>query len=115
HQRALTVSALLMGLIGIVPGMPNVPFLMLAGLLGYAAWKLYQRNAIAAAAPEESAAAAAASPAAVELGWDEIRPVEPLALEVGYRLISLVDKTQGGELLARLKGVRRKLTQDIGF
>ncbi|MGV8923903.1 MAG: flagellar biosynthesis protein FlhA [Thermomonas sp.] len=115
HQRALTVSALLMGLIGIVPGMPNVPFLVLAGLLGYAAWKLYQRNATAAAAPEESAAAAAGNPAAVELGWDEIRPVEPLALEVGYRLISLVDKTQGGELLARLKGVRRKLTQDIGF
>ena len=118
QQRALTVAALLMGLIGIVPGMPNLPFLVLSGILGYAAWKLHQRNAAAAAAPEQDASAAGsagASPANAELGWDEIRPVEPLALEVGYKLISLVDKNQGGELLARLKGVRRKLTQDIGF
>jgi len=116
QQRALTVAALLMGLIGIVPGMPNIPFLVLAGILGYAAWKLHQRNAAADTAPEDGATAAGAGPTAnAELGWDEIRPVEPLALEVGYKLISLVDKHQGGELLARLKGVRRKLTQDIGF
>ena len=117
QQRALTVSALLMGLIGIVPGMPNLPFLILAGILGYAAWKLHKRNAAIEGAPEEDAVASGASPANpnAELSWDEIRPVEPLALEVGYRLISLVDKNQGGELLARLKGVRRKLTQDIGF
>ena len=114
QQRALTVAALLMGLIGIVPGMPNIPFLLLAGLLGYAAWKLHQRNAAANVMPQESTAVGA-SPANAELSWDEIRPVEPLALEVGYRLIVLVDKTQGGELLARLKGVRRKLTQDLGF
>ena len=115
QQRALTVSALLMGLIGIVPGMPNLPFLILAGILGYAAWKLHKRNAAIEGAPEEGAIATGAGPANSELSWDEIRPVEPLALEVGYRLISLVDKNQGGELLARLKGVRRKLTQDIGF
>ncbi len=114
QQRALTVSALLMGLIGVVPGMPNIPFLLLAAILGYAAWKLHQRNAAADAAPEESTAAGA-SQATAELSWDEIRPVEPLALEVGYKLIALVDKAQGGELLARLKGVRRKLTQDLGF
>ncbi|MET1023349.1 MAG: flagellar biosynthesis protein FlhA [Pseudoxanthomonas sp.] len=116
HQRALTVAALLLGLIGIIPGMPNVPFLLLAGILGFAAFKLHKRNL---AAPQAEAAAAAtanaaASPSA-ELSWDEIRPVEPLALEVGYKLIALVDKHQGGELLARLKGVRRKLTQDLGF
>lgn len=115
HQRALTVAALLLGLIGVVPGMPNVPFLLLAGILGFAAWKLRKAQAAAPqAAAAEAEAAAAAAPAA-ELGWDEIRPVEPLALEVGYRLIALVDAQQGGELLARLKGVRRKLTGDIGF
>ncbi|MHC9086427.1 flagellar biosynthesis protein FlhA [Luteimonas sp. RIT-PG2_3] len=117
HQRALTVSALLMGLIGIIPGMPNLPFLILAAILGFAAWKLQAREAAAPQAEAEAAAAAASaatSPMA-ELSWDEIRPVEPLALEVGYKLIALVDKQQGGELLARLKGVRRKLTQDIGF
>ncbi len=117
HQRALTVAALLMGLIGVIPGMPNLPFLILAAILGIAAWKLRAAPAAAAQAEREaaaSAAVAAASPLA-ELSWDEIRPVEPLALEVGYKLIALVDKAQGGELLARLKGVRRKLTQDIGF
>ncbi|WP_175485516.1 flagellar biosynthesis protein FlhA [Pseudoxanthomonas sp. GM95] len=116
HQRALTVAALLLGLIGIIPGMPNVPFLLLAGILGFAAFKLHKRNL---AAPQAEAAAAATASAATapnaELSWDEIRPVEPLALEVGYKLIALVDKNQGGELLARLKGVRRKLTQDLGF
>ena len=116
HQRALTVSALLMGLIGIVPGMPNLPFLMLAALLGFAAWKLRQRAAAATAATAGALPGAAAPPSPMaELSWDEIRPVEPLALEVGYRLIALVDQAQGGELLARLKGVRRKLTQDLGF
>ncbi len=116
HQRALTVAALLLGLIGIIPGMPNIPFLLLAGILGFAAFRLHQRNL---AAPQAEAAAAASAGAAAapnaELSWDEIRPVEPLALEVGYKLIALVDKQQGGELLARLKGVRRKLTQDLGF
>ena len=114
QQRALTVAALLMGLIGIVPGMPNIPFLLLAALLGFAAWKLRQRALLAAAETDNPGVDAVPSPNA-ELGWDEIRPVEPLALEVGYRLIALVDKAQGGELLARLKGVRRKLTQDLGF
>lgn len=117
HQRALTVAALLMFLIGIIPGMPNLPFLILAAVLGFVAWKLRGKPEAEAQAKREAeavAASTAASPLA-ELSWDEIRPVEPLALEVGYKLISLVDKAQGGELLARLKGVRRKLTQDIGF
>ncbi len=116
HRRALTVAAVLMGLIGIVPGMPNLPFLLLAAILGWAAWKL-RAPADAAGDPAAAGAAGAeAAPAATaELGWDEVRPVEPLALEVGYRLIALVDQAQGGQLLARLKGVRRKLTQDLGF
>src|SRR5690606_25869848 len=68
-----------------------------------------------------SALAEAAGPAVApgqptgELDWDELRPVDPLGLEVGYRLIPLVDKSQGGELMARIKGVRRKLTHEIGF
>lgn len=115
HQRALTVSAALLGLIGVVPGMPNIPFLLLAGILGFAAWKLRRRAMLEEQAAEAEAVAQPVDPAVAELSWDEIRPVEPLALEVGYRLISLVDKAQGGQLLARLKGVRRKLTQDVGF
>ncbi len=115
QERALTVTAVLLGITGLVPGMPNLPFLLLSALLGYAAWRLHQRNAVVAQAPEDTSANAAASSAVAELSWDELRPVEPLGLEVGYRLIALVDKAQGGGLLARLKGVRRKLTQDLGF
>ncbi|GHA90270.1 flagellar biosynthesis protein FlhA [Cognatilysobacter bugurensis] len=120
QQRALIVTAAVLGLIGIVPGMPNVPFLLFASAFGYAAWKLNQREkaALLAAANAETAPgnglSMAPSPQA-ELSWDEVRPVEPLGLEVGYKLIAMVDKNQGGELLARLKGVRRKLTQDLGF
>jgi flagellar biosynthesis protein FlhA len=115
QERALTVTAVLLGITGLVPGMPNLPFLLLSALLGYAAWRLHQRNAVAAQVPEDLKANATESSAVAELGWDEVRPVEPLGLEVGYRLIALVDKSQGGGLLARLKGVRRKLTQDLGF
>ena len=115
QRRALTVAASLLGLIGLVPGMPNLPFLLLAGALGFAAWRMRDPGE---ASPEAAAEATAASPggtALAELSWDEVAPMEPLGLEVGYKLIPLVDKSQGGELLTRLKGVRRKLTQDLGF
>ena len=120
QHRALAVTAAILGLVGLVPGMPNVAFLTLALILGFIAWKLHKRGAQSPAPGEEAAARnptggpAAPSPSA-ELSWDELRPIDPLGLEVGYRLIPLVDKAQGGELMARIKGVRRKLTQDIGF
>jgi flagellar biosynthesis protein FlhA len=115
QRRALIVAAGLMGLIGVVPGMPNLPFLLFAGILGYAAWRLKKNEDAAALVPAADEAAAQAAAPAAELSWDEVRPAEPLGLEVGYKLIALVDKSQGGELLTRLKGVRRKLTQDLGF
>ncbi|HEY0334549.1 MAG TPA: flagellar biosynthesis protein FlhA [Stenotrophomonas sp.] len=122
QHRALAVAAAILGLVGLVPGMPNVAFLTLALILGFIAWKLHKRIADAPAADSDAGAARAGlpgSPAApspgAELSWDELRPIDPLGLEVGYRLIPLVDKAQGGELMARIKGVRRKLTHDIGF
>ncbi|WP_456998757.1 flagellar biosynthesis protein FlhA [Lysobacter sp. HA18] len=117
HHRALTVSAAILGLVGLVPGMPNIPFLLAAGGMGYAAWRLSKKAKDGDVAPvEDNGMSTVPTPSPnAELTWDELRPVEPLSLEVGYRLIPLVDKTQGGELLARLKGVRRKLTQDLGF
>ncbi len=125
QYRALAIAAAIIGLVGLVPGMPNMAFLILASILGFLAWKLWKRDTAAAAQAGQGAAAAApgeipgltASPPSptAELSWDELRPVDPLGLEVGYRLIPLVDKTQGGELMARIKGVRRKLTQDVGF
>ncbi len=125
QYRALAIAAAIIGLVGLVPGMPNLAFLILAAILGFLAWKLWKRDMAAAAAAGTEAGAAAAgeipgllgAPTAptAELSWDELRPVDPLGLEVGYRLIPLVDKAQGGELMARIKGVRRKLTQDVGF
>ena len=115
QKRALIVAAALLGIIGVVPGMPNLPFLLLAAALGYTAWRLHRKETAAAAGPADAAAPAGEAAPVPELSWDEVRPVEPLALEVGYKLIAMVDKSQGGELLARLKGIRRKLTQDLGF
>ncbi|MBD4883563.1 flagellar biosynthesis protein FlhA [Xanthomonas citri pv. citri] len=120
QHRALAVAAAILGLVGLVPGMPNVAFLTLGLVLGVIAWKLYKRSLAKPAsgdpaADPQAAAAATAAQASAELSWDELRPIDPLGLEVGYRLIPLVDKNQGGELMARIKGVRRKLTQDIGF
>ncbi|GAB3049304.1 flagellar biosynthesis protein FlhA [Stenotrophomonas tumulicola] len=123
QHRALAIAATILGVVGLVPGMPNLAFLTLAAILGYIAWKMWKKSQLAeaqaAAAPTTPALDALGRPAApaptAELTWDELRPVDPLGLEVGYRLIPLVDAAQGGELMARIKGVRRKLTQDIGF
>ncbi len=116
QHKALAVAAAILGLVGLIPGMPNVAFLTLALILGLLAWKMWKRSLLPPPAAAEAAPqAAAAAQANAKLGWDELRPIDPLGLEVGYRLIPLVDKTQGGELMARIKGVRRKLTQDIGF
>jgi len=124
QYRALAIAAAIIGLVGLVPGMPNLAFLILAAILGFLAWKLWKREAAnaaqagaeGAAAPGEIPGLHSSQPApTAELSWDELRPVDPLGLEVGYRLIPLVDKAQGGELMARIKGVRRKLTQDVGF
>ena len=126
QYRALAIAAGIIGLVGLVPGMPNLAFLTLAAILGFLAWKLWKREQAgggarppagdATAAPGEMTALGVPAPApTAELSWDELRPVDPLGLEVGYRLIPLVDKAQGGELMARIKGVRRKLTQDVGF
>lgn len=115
HARALTVTAALLGIVGVVPGMPNVPFLILAAITGFLAWRQHQKAKQAPESAETESEPGIANAAVPELSWDEVRPVEPLALDVGYKLIPLVDKGQGGELLARIKGIRRKLTNDLGF
>jgi len=118
QPRALAVAAVVLGVMGVIPGMPNLAFLLLGGVCGGAAWLLFKRQRETreklAAAPAE--APAAALPAErVELGWEDVTTVDPLGLEVGYRLIPLVDAHQGGELMVRIKSVRRKLSQELGF
>ena len=117
QHKALAIAAGILIVVGLVPGMPNVAFLTLGGALAYGAWKLWKRSELEQDGGGEIAGALPAPGAggSAELGWDELRPVDPLDLEVGYRLIPLVDSGQGGELMARIKAVRRKLTHEIGF
>ncbi|MCD8522484.1 MAG: flagellar biosynthesis protein FlhA [Saccharospirillaceae bacterium] len=141
-SRALGVAAGLMFMMGIVPGMPHGVFLsaafIAAGVAYFIHWRkdggklgdaIAQRmgaqpkaaaalpagSGNALAAPKEKAEAAIKHMEVKELGWDDVEPVDRVGLEVGYRLIPLVDKNQGGQLLSRIKGVRRKLSQEMGF
>ncbi|MBV7536916.1 flagellar biosynthesis protein FlhA [Duganella sp. sic0402] len=117
--EVLYITAGIIGGMGLIPGMPNLVFLMLAGALGGAGYLMSKKKVSKVAA--ESAAAEAAAPAAAaaaeqeEASWQDVMPVDTLGLEVGYRLIPLVDKTQGGELLKRIKGIRKKFAQEVGF
>ena len=115
HPRALAVAAGLLGVMGLIPGMPNIPFLLMAAVCGGAAWFMHKRSLQAPAPIVEAAPMPAPAAESRELTWDDVQQVDIIGLEVGYRLVPLVDKSQGGDLLARIKGVRRKLTQDLGF
>src|SRR5579883_828216 len=114
NPKALGVAAGLLGIMGLIPGMPNVAFLLIAALCGSIAYLIKKRRTAAttaAAAPKPAPQA----PETRELTWEDVRPVDLVGLEVGYRLVSLVDKRQSGDLLGRVRGVRRKLSQELGF
>jgi flagellar biosynthesis protein FlhA len=112
--QALVVAAAIIGLLGLVPGMPHLVFLVVAGALGGMAWQVTRTRKRAAAKPVEEPTAAPPPPNA-EATWDDLAPIDTLGLEVGYRLIVLVDKARQGDLLTRIKGVRKKFAQDVGF
>ncbi|MGZ8357995.1 MAG: flagellar biosynthesis protein FlhA, partial [Telluria sp.] len=114
--EVLYITGAIVGGMGLIPGMPNLVFLLLASVLigsGY----LVARKAKAPKAEDPTAvpAAAVAAPENEEATWQDIMPVDTLGLEVGYRLIPLVDKSQNGELLKRIKGIRKKFAQEVGF
>ncbi|MGO4702134.1 flagellar biosynthesis protein FlhA [Dyella sp. 2RAB6] len=119
QPRALAVAGVVLGVMGMIPGMPNIAFLLLGSICGGAAWMMLkrERETREKLAEEAIAEAAPAAPPAerLELGWEDVAGVDPVGLEVGYRLIPLVDKNQGGELMGRIKSVRRKLSQELGF
>ena len=119
--RALAVAAAIMIAMGLVPGMPHIPFISL-GLVaaGGAYWIANKQRQVKEEAVQEVQRQQELLPAqraqeTKELGWDDVMPVDMVGLEVGYRLIPLVDRNQGGQLLARIKGVRKKLSQEMGF
>jgi flagellar biosynthesis protein FlhA len=114
QPKALAVTAAVLVMMGLIPGMPNLAFLLLGGVCGAVAWTLAKR----ARRPAEAVGAATGTTGSgepLELGWEDVAPVDMIGLEVGYRLIPLVDRNQGGELMGRIKAVRRKLSQDLGF
>ena len=122
NEKSLFIASGILIIMGLVPGMPHVAFLSLGALLGYLAYYTQQNKLKAAAALAEETANGSAVGTGIankqeqkELGWDDVQQVDVIGLEVGYRLIPLVDQSQGGELLNRIKGVRKKLSQELGF
>lgn len=116
NPQVLFLTAGIVGMMGLVPGMPHIAFLIIAGGLGWFAWHQSQRTAANAAnAAQLAQPPSAASAEPPDATWDDVALIDPLGLEVGYRLISLVDRTQNGELLGRIKSIRKKFAQDIGF
>ena len=118
EPKALEITGYVLIVMGLVPGMPHLAFLTLGA--GCVLLARVSKRKQAQAALLQRVAAAAPAPVAQpqemkELGWDDVAQVDPIGLEVGYRLIPLVDKAQDGKLMARIKGVRKKLSQDLGF
>ena len=117
NPRALAITAVILLLLGMIPGMPNLVFLLLGAAVGGLAYMVAKRGqeqkvetqaVQPASRPEESGEVR-------ELTWQDVHPVDVIGLEVGYRLIPLVDRNQGGQLMTRIKGVRKKLSQELGF
>lgn len=122
--KALVVTAVILFIMGIVPGMPHVAFLSLAAAVAGAVWFIHfkkrkaeqqQESAQSSDSPLDLPPVADDPDSNRELDWDDVMPVDMVGLEVGYRLIPMVDKLQGGQLLSRIKGVRKKLSQELGF
>ncbi|MEZ2744774.1 flagellar biosynthesis protein FlhA [Halopseudomonas bauzanensis] len=118
--KALGIAAAIMIVMGLIPGMPHLSFLGLGALAAGGAYFIARNQKTKAEAEQvaeqqKAQLPAVPSPETRELGWDDVTPVDMVGLEVGYRLIPLVDRSQGGQLLARIKGIRKKLSQDLGF
>ncbi|ERJ17818.1 Flagellar biosynthesis protein FlhA [Salinisphaera shabanensis E1L3A] len=115
NPKVLFLSAGVLGMLGLVPGMPNLVFLFFTALLGGLGWWLQKQAREQQAQAEQQAPVAPVTAESREASWDDVQLVDPLSLEVGYRLIPLVDAHQDGELLKRIKGVRKKFAQEVGF
>jgi len=115
NPMVLAISGGIIGFLGLIPGMPNFAFLTLAAAAGVGAWFSWQRQQQELLPAEELSEVDAVPQEAKDLSWDDVGPVDIIGLEVGYRLIPLVDRSQGGQMMDRIKGVRKKLSQELGF
>ncbi|HEX5127018.1 MAG TPA: flagellar biosynthesis protein FlhA [Rhodocyclaceae bacterium] len=115
NPQVLFLTAGILGLLGLVPGMPNLVFLLLAAALGSLAYSMNKKRIAAAEDQAPLKPVQPLSADSMDASWTDVTPVDVLGLEVGYRLIPMVDKGQDGELLKRIRGLRKKFAQDIGF
>lgn len=122
--KPMLISALVMFLLGVIPGMPHFVFLSIAAILGGIAYTIHERenktaqpkpviNPSENQSPETSSETQAEK--LKEVTWDDVQTVDPISLEVGYKLINLVEDSGSGELLSKIKGIRKKLSQELGF
>ncbi len=112
--KVIALTAGIIGMLGLIPGMPNFVFLLLAVGLGTLAWNMSMRQS--REVPVQVKETPAVTPSeSQEATWSDVVPLDVLGLEVGYRLIPLVDKAQDGELLRRIRGIRKKFAQEVGF
>ena len=113
NVEAWWLAACILALLGIIPGMPHVAFLALAALTAAGGWMLGRKRATV---KEEAAKKAEEAPATPrELTWQDVQQADRIGLEVGYALVALIDSNQGGSLVTRIRGIRKKLTYELGF
>jgi flagellar biosynthesis protein FlhA len=115
RPKGLFISGSIIGLIGLIPGMPNLMFLMVATILFTLYYFLDKANKDRVVSDQKDVEESAKDEPTKELAWDDLSEVDDLSIEVGYRLISLVDTTQGGHLIDKIKGIRKKISTTIGF
>ncbi|MEI6300738.1 MAG: flagellar biosynthesis protein FlhA [Betaproteobacteria bacterium] len=112
NGQAFYLTAAILGVMGLIPGMPHLPFIIFAAISAYLGWRRQQPK------PQEAQVVPGEAPALSEnqdATWEDVQQVDTLGLEVGYRLIPLVDRAQEGDLLKRIRALRRKFAQDVGF
>lgn len=115
NPQVMILTASILGILGLIPGMPHFSFLLFAAAVGSLAYWMLKKQMQPQAEKMAAAPAAALPIDAQEASWADVAPVDVLGLEVGYRLIPLVDKSQDGELLKRIRGLRKKFAQEVGF
>ncbi|PTU68453.1 flagellar biosynthesis protein FlhA [Chromobacterium haemolyticum] len=114
--QVLYITAAVIGMVGLIPNMPHFSFLLIAGSLGLLGWVMEKRQkAEALQAEQQQQAAPPPEHTTTEVSWNDVQHVDQLGMEVGYRLIPLVDRSQDGELLRRIRGIRKKIAQELGF
>lgn len=113
--KALGTTAGIVGFMGLIPGMPNFAFLAFASVAGAGAYLIHRQQKVVEQQEPVISEAEEIEEKPAELSWDDVQAVDVLGLEVGYRLIPMVDQAQNGQLLDRIKGVRRKVSQELGF